>query len=466
MNNTLIHLGGINKNTNTYVFPALGNKKDEYICPDCNQDLILCQGEINIPHFRHFSDKYNDCVRYNNPTESQIHKDAKILVQHSLQHKNVIICRQCCSCINMDEFEIPSLSDTSIIHIEYHFDYENEQKIADVAYIDNGDIVSIFEIYNTHKTDDDCRPEPWFEFQANDILNSIYMSTDDIVRFKCIRKEKCDECVEKDNTRQLTKYNQLSLLSLSELVKNNLDLEFFVRYTLGQRLFTKLKNKRHNHLRFDFDAQSDITRMNNNNKIINLFEKYYKEKNKSIAFATIKGCCYVKIISSEDIRTYNYSNITDKPSIDYSGYGTVDIILDLLKRIANMLNRVQIYDNDTDADAYRSLRYDKQMSIHNKACDLTDILKKNNVPFIERNHVITITHPKTIYKCRYSLKSNKVYYQTQWIKVSIYYLIKWYKSDDGIMDIPRCPKCNEYATIVGEKHYRKCDNFDCEKKWF
>lgn len=376
MNSTLIHLGGINKNTNTYVLPTLANKKDEYICPDCNQDLILCQGQINIPHFRHFSDKYNGCVRYNNPTESQIHKDAKLLVQQLLQKYKIYINRECCSCTNVDEFEVPSLSDTSIISIEYRFYYENEPKIADVAYIDNDDIISIFEIYNTHKTENDCRPEPWFEFQANDILNSLNTITENVVRFKCIRKEKCDECVEKDNRLQIQKYNQLSLLSLSELVKNNLDLEFFVRYTLGQTIFTKQKNKRHNHLRFNFDAQSDIKLINHNNIIIRLFEKYYKEKNKSVLFTASKGCAHAKIISSDDIRIYNYSNISDKPCIDYGGYGTVDIIINLLKRIDSIPNSIKVSDLYDYSNVYRLLRYDRKMSIYNKGFNLTDILKK------------------------------------------------------------------------------------------
>jgi hypothetical protein len=341
MNNTLIHLGGINKNTNTYVLPTLANKKDEYICPDCNQDLILCQGQINVSHFRHFSDKYNHCIRYTNPSESQIHKDAKRLVQQILQKNKVFINRYCCLCNNIEEFEIPYLSDTSIISIEYPFDYDNEQKIADVVYIDNDDIVSIFEIYNTHKTENDCRPEPWFEFQANDILNSLNIINENVVILKCIRKEKCDECIEKDTILQLKEYNHLSLLSVSELVNNNVDLEFFVRYTLGQRIFTKQKNKRHSHLRFNFDARSDISNINHNNNIIKLFEKYYKEKNKSIVFATIKGSCFAKIISFDDIRIYNYSNISEKPCIDYCGYGTINILIDMLKRISNIPNSIK-----------------------------------------------------------------------------------------------------------------------------
>jgi hypothetical protein len=53
----LLSLGAINKLTGEYVYPKIANKKDEYICPECNKDLILVQGEIRVHHFRHKVDK-------------------------------------------------------------------------------------------------------------------------------------------------------------------------------------------------------------------------------------------------------------------------------------------------------------------------------------------------------------------------------------------------------------------------
>ena len=37
----LISLGAINKKTNEYCYPKIANKKDNYVCPDCNKDVIL-----------------------------------------------------------------------------------------------------------------------------------------------------------------------------------------------------------------------------------------------------------------------------------------------------------------------------------------------------------------------------------------------------------------------------------------
>ena len=83
----ILSLGAINKLTGEYVYPKIANKKDEYICPECNKDLILCQGEIRVHHFRHKVDNVNPCHHYSSPTETQIHKDAKILLKNLLERK-------------------------------------------------------------------------------------------------------------------------------------------------------------------------------------------------------------------------------------------------------------------------------------------------------------------------------------------------------------------------------------------
>ena len=95
----VILLGAINKNTREYVYPKVANKKDEYVCPDCNKDLILCQGDIRAHHFRHKVDSVNPCHHYSNPSESQIHKDAKKLLKNLLERKIPIsFIRNCCCC--------------------------------------------------------------------------------------------------------------------------------------------------------------------------------------------------------------------------------------------------------------------------------------------------------------------------------------------------------------------------------
>lgn len=197
----LLSLGAINKLTGEYVYPKIANKKDEYICPECNKDLILCQGEIRVHHFRHKVDS-NPCNHYNSPGESQIHKDAKMLLKTLLERKIPLsFIRKCCSCKENEEFEIPEISETSVIQLEYRFEY-NGVKIADVAYIDDdSEFLCIFEICNTHKTCSENRPEPWFEIDAETLIKMANDNRLTSLQIPCIRCEKCDDCIETEEKR-------------------------------------------------------------------------------------------------------------------------------------------------------------------------------------------------------------------------------------------------------------------------
>jgi len=210
----LLSLGALNKLTCEYVYPKIANKKDEYICPECNKDLILCQGKIRVHHFRHKVDSVNPCHYYNNPSETQIHKDAKMLMKTLLENKTPIeFIRGCVSCKKNEIFKIPEIKETSmtdsiiidgsIIELEYKFEY-NGFKIADVAYIDNGEILYIFEICNTHRTCSKNRPEPWFEIDAKTLIQKASDNSLSSLQLHCIRCEKCKDCIKIDDKRILT----------------------------------------------------------------------------------------------------------------------------------------------------------------------------------------------------------------------------------------------------------------------
>jgi len=210
-------LGAINKLTKKYVYPKIANKKDEYTCPECEKDVTLCQGEINIHHFRHKVDSVNPCHRYNyNSTgESQIHKDGKMLLKTLLEEKTPIkIIRKCCSCKEDEENTIPEISETSVIQLEHHFEYNNGKKIADVAYIDDGEIVCLFEICHTHKTLSENRPDDidWFEIDAKNLIKIANENHLPSLEIQCIRCEKCEECIKAEE-------KQLKIKELEEKKK-------------------------------------------------------------------------------------------------------------------------------------------------------------------------------------------------------------------------------------------------------
>ena len=185
----LLSLGAINKLTGEYVYPKIANKKDEYICPECNKDLILCQDEIRVHRFRHQVDSIN-------PTETQIREDAKILLKNLLERKIPIsLIRNCCCCKKTKEIEIPEIIETSVIQLEYRFDFRGEHIIADVAYID--EILCIFEIC-THKTCSENIYEPWYKINAETLIKMANDITLTSLQIPCVRCKKCDECYFKE----------------------------------------------------------------------------------------------------------------------------------------------------------------------------------------------------------------------------------------------------------------------------
>jgi len=230
----ILPLGAVNKKTREYVYPKVANKKDEYICPDCNKDLILCKGKKIKHHFRHKVDSVNPCHHYSNPTESQIHKDAKILLKNLFERKiQISLTRHCCSCKKMEEFEIPEITELSSIKLEHRFEFNDSLQIADVAYLENGEVFALFEIYYTHKTSSEKRPEPWFEIDAEKLIRLANDDTLTSLQIPCIRCEKCEECMEIEKIKQILIKKQLH----KEL------LGYHLNYLSKNKDYPKLFNK-------------------------------------------------------------------------------------------------------------------------------------------------------------------------------------------------------------------------------
>lgn len=199
-------LGAFIKGTNEYIYPKIASKENKYECPSCHNDLIVKKGSVRVHHFAHRRSD-NPCNYYSGPSESDIHKDAKILLKTLLERKTkIIIKRKCCG-----DYVIPLVTDSVKILLEYRFDY-NGPKVADVVFIDDDsydacvwgklrNVRYIFEICHSHRTEKNNRPEPWFEINASKLL-VIANSHDDIV-IKCIRRDKCAWCTAKDDLFKL-----------------------------------------------------------------------------------------------------------------------------------------------------------------------------------------------------------------------------------------------------------------------
>ena len=185
-----LRMGALNKETNKYEYAKIAIKKNEYMCPECKRDVILKKGEINAHHFAHYITE-NPCTYYDRPSESQIHKDAKMLLKTLLENKkSLCFNRTCKQCKTVQKIIVDSYTDSTKIELEHRFQYNNKLQIADVAYLDDG-LKYIFEICYRHKTLSEKRPEPWLEIDAESFINT---ANDEISEIQCIRNEICKDC--------------------------------------------------------------------------------------------------------------------------------------------------------------------------------------------------------------------------------------------------------------------------------
>ena len=81
-----LFMGAINKSSNDRESPKFADKKNNYMCPSCQKDVIFKKGQIKIPHFAHKASEIK-CTFYDKPSETEIHKEAKILMKSLLNNK-------------------------------------------------------------------------------------------------------------------------------------------------------------------------------------------------------------------------------------------------------------------------------------------------------------------------------------------------------------------------------------------
>jgi len=179
-----------------YILPKNAEKNIKYTCPECNKIAILRKGNIRIPHFAHKVDNNSGCNYYNHPGESEIHKLAKYILADALE-KRILkeifwMCRKCETMSDGPGFSVDiEYKDGDSVKVEYRGD----GYVADVAVLNGGKVRYIFEVLNTHRTTSNCRPEPWFEILADDIVNSDrYCKEPEL--FECQRKHYCIPCTD------------------------------------------------------------------------------------------------------------------------------------------------------------------------------------------------------------------------------------------------------------------------------
>lgn len=229
--NIIISMGAIHKQTGAYVRAAnaVKSKTNGYMCPECEKVVIPRQGKILRHHFAHKKSNA-PCTYYNHPSESQIHKDAKMLLKNVLENgAAILVVRWCNTCAVASIINI-TINARSRIVLEHGFRYNDKQKYADVACLDDDKLCYVFEICHTHATCEGERPEPWFEIDAMSFIehvNNVSNTSNQFDTFQvvCTRNMQCQSCrdskaadtqrqqeaqqkQEEDRQRQETRCNQ------------------------------------------------------------------------------------------------------------------------------------------------------------------------------------------------------------------------------------------------------------------
>ena len=426
---TVPPLGAINKTTGAYVYAKIANKKDEYICPECDKDLILCRGEIRIPHFRHKIDSVNPCHYYSSPNESQIHKDAKLLMKSLLENKvSVSFIRRCCGCNQNEEFEIPEITESSTIQLEYRFEYKGT-KIADVAYIDDGDILCIFEICNTHKTRSENRPEPWFEIEAMSLINMTNDNNLTSFRIPCIRCEKCDICIEKEK-ENVKKFK-------IKTVRNNHVTRVI---ELEQLLIRAQKINETEHWQIDDgvnEEQYKIPLKNIHDELeIILIENDIKYLNNNDTSFIVTNPITNDTITMDNISSFRVGHGHGELS---SIYVLKDWYFNYKKNIINVeIRRDKLYNELfilTESQDTVGVNCIIKIIISEKfKVPMTEKVNfvKNGVKYSSDNQGYIFIHPRTKIRIKYSFNQKKMLILGKWKRYIPYYeIIRWYNSNSN-----------------------------------
>lgn len=325
----LVRLGAINTNTKEYELPMNASKGITYECPDCHEKVIFRKGKIRRPHYAHI-DANNKCNFYDHVGESQIHMHAKEMLKYVLMNKKLSIGHICSECGVKHTAKI-NVDDMNSVKLEYHFNFNDTRKIADVALVTDDVIEYIFEICYKHKTSEEHRPEPWVEFDACELINIVENSESNEITLNSIRDNKCKMC---------KKYERLDKLSIKDLIADPDDFEWYIRYVLGQRIFEKNPSPYdycdsllwryychgEEHGTLDFNAQDyiygGVEKDDYNCMLISKFSKFFGGKR--VIITSHEGDAYYRIVTSEDEHNtkYIYGGNDDSGTIK-----TVKIIL-------------------------------------------------------------------------------------------------------------------------------------------
>ena len=136
------------------VSPHVAKKGQHFLCPTCDDEVILRRGDIRVPHFAHKPD--TGCSG-----EEVLHKTAKHMICHMYNSfGRVSIFRRCPNCRR--PYESPFFKD---YEIRAETEYTVGPYRADVACLKDEKLHAVIEVRDTHPVD----KEKWDYFTKWDV---------------------------------------------------------------------------------------------------------------------------------------------------------------------------------------------------------------------------------------------------------------------------------------------------------
>lgn len=189
--------GALQKGTRRYISSRVATKSTRFECPSCNKDVVFRAGTRRVPHFAHKAN--SACTFYGHehtgPTESDVHKHAKLTLAEILKSSHEIEIFTFCEFASIRREHECHPCGTSRFKLAPNQRVVAEHRatdgcVYDVAVLNDADdsVACVFEIVHTHATET-RRPEPWYEISAPAIEESSR-------RFRCVRTDRavCEKC--------------------------------------------------------------------------------------------------------------------------------------------------------------------------------------------------------------------------------------------------------------------------------
>ena len=201
-------LGAFDRVTNDYILLAKAEKNRMYECPSCAKDVFVKEGTVRSKHFCHARRQGVPCHHYDHPGESEIHQEAKRLMKYILENQWKVTMSRNCICCSGTLHEIPSFTPpSSSVVLEYAFEIKGRRKVADVAFLEDGERLVVFEICHTHRTCEEDRDGEWFEINASKLIQQCNDETTcakQEIEIQCLRVTgKCNNCILSEKSRRI-----------------------------------------------------------------------------------------------------------------------------------------------------------------------------------------------------------------------------------------------------------------------